>query len=92
MSLTYVKTVTNHRISLEKFRSMVISPDLANEARVCYKNLKKDGVRHVVSSGADAKLLFSFLIYFFEQHEEYEKCAYIKKMLEAYVFLKLDKQ
>lgn len=89
MSQIYAKTKS--QLDFSKFRGMVISKELIKSARCCYRELRTDGIQYVVSSGVDAKLLFTFLIYFFEQKEEYEKCAYLKKMYEAYVLLKIHK-
>ena len=82
MNQNYAKI---NQLDFSKFRGVVISKDLIKSAKCCYQELRADGIQYVVSSGVDAKKLFTFLIYFFEQHEEYEKCDYLKKMYEAYV-------
>lgn len=85
MLSTYVKTSKNKRLDFSKFKDMAISEDLVKSANICYHELETDGLQYIVSSNIDADLLFAFLIYFFEQKEEYEKCAYLQKLYEVFI-------
>jgi hypothetical protein len=71
------------------FKKIKLNEEITSNANTCYRILASDGVQSLLNSDSDIELVFSFLIYYFERNEEYEKCAYLKKMYDAVVFLKL---
>ena len=85
MNMTCEKIRKPRKISFKKVKHVVITEGLVKDSKQCYKYIKKVGIEEVIQSGVDAKLLFTFLIYFFEQREEYEKCAYLKKLYDSYL-------
>lgn len=71
------------------FKRIELNEEITSNANTCYRILASDGIQSLLNSDSDIELVFSFLIYYFERYEEYEKCAYLKKMYDAVVFLKL---
>ena len=71
------------------FKRIELNEEITSNANTCYRILASDGIQSLLNADTDIELVFFFLIYYFERNEEYEKCAYLKKMHDAVVFLKL---
>lgn len=83
--MTYAKKKKQPELNFSKVKKVPITTELVKDAVECYQEIEEIGIDGVLRTKVDAKLLFTFLIYFFEQREEYEKCAFLKKMYDTHL-------
>lgn len=83
--MTHAKKKKQLKLNFSKVKKVPITGELVKDAVECYQEIEEIGIDGVRRAKVDVKLLFTFLIYFFEQREEYEKCAYLKKMYDEYL-------